>query len=53
MMSKTVPDFLRVGLRLNTFCREEFLGRGAQLAKPFRPLGASLKWRSVLRLSDL
>jgi hypothetical protein len=22
-MSKTVPHFLRAGLRLNTFCREE------------------------------
>jgi hypothetical protein len=27
-MSKIVPHFLRVGLRLNTFCRDEFLGRG-------------------------
>jgi hypothetical protein len=27
-MSKTVPHFLRAGLRLNTFCREECLGRG-------------------------
>jgi hypothetical protein len=26
-MSKTVPYFLRAGLRLNTFCREECLGR--------------------------
>jgi hypothetical protein len=27
-MSKTIPHFLRVGLRLNTFCREECLERG-------------------------
>jgi hypothetical protein len=27
-MSKTVSHFLRVGLKLNTFCREECLGRG-------------------------
>jgi hypothetical protein len=27
-MSKTIPPFLRTGLRLNTFCREECLGRG-------------------------
>ena len=26
--SETIPHFLRVGLRLNTFCREECLGRG-------------------------
>jgi hypothetical protein len=26
-MSKTIPHFLRVDLRLNTFCREECLGR--------------------------
>ena len=26
-MSKTIPHFLRAGLRLNTFCREECLGR--------------------------
>jgi hypothetical protein len=29
LMSETVSHFLRVGLRLNTFCREECLGRGA------------------------
>ena len=28
VMSETVPHFLRAGLRLNTFCREECLGRG-------------------------
>jgi hypothetical protein len=28
-MSKTVPHFLRADLRLNTFCREECLGRRA------------------------
>jgi hypothetical protein len=28
-MSKTVPQFLRAGLRLNTFCREECLERRA------------------------
>ena len=28
-------------------------GKGSLLAKPFRPLGTSLKWRSVLRLCDL
>jgi hypothetical protein len=27
-MSKTIPHFLRAGLRLNTFFREECLGRG-------------------------
>jgi hypothetical protein len=27
-MNKTVPHFLRVGLRLTTFCREECLRRG-------------------------
>jgi hypothetical protein len=27
-MSKTIPHFLRAGPRLNTFCREECLGRG-------------------------
>jgi hypothetical protein len=27
-MSKTIPQFLRAGLRLNTFFREECLGRG-------------------------
>jgi hypothetical protein len=26
-MSKTAPHFLRAGLRINTFCREECLGR--------------------------
>jgi hypothetical protein len=29
VMSKIVPHFLRAGLRLNTFCREESLGRRA------------------------
>jgi hypothetical protein len=29
-MSETLPRFLRVGLRLNIFCREEYLGRGAK-----------------------
>lgn len=29
VMSETVPHFLRVSLRLNTFYREEYLGRGA------------------------
>ena len=29
-MSETIPHFLRVGLRLNTFYREEFLERGAK-----------------------
>ena len=28
VMSETVPHFLRADLRLNTFCREECLGRG-------------------------
>ena len=28
--SETIPHFLRVGLRLNTFCREECLGSGAK-----------------------
>ena len=28
VMSETVPHFLRVSLRLNTFYREECLGRG-------------------------
>lgn len=28
VMSKSVPYFLRAGLRFNTFCREEYLGRG-------------------------
>ena len=37
VMSKT--HFLRADLRLNTFFREECLGRGAKLAKPFSPLG--------------
>lgn len=27
-MSETIPHFLRAGLRLNTFCREECLERG-------------------------
>jgi hypothetical protein len=27
VMNETLPHFLRVGLRLNTFCREECLGR--------------------------
>jgi hypothetical protein len=27
-MSETIPHFLRVGLRLNIFCRKECLGRG-------------------------
>ena len=26
-MNQTIPHFLRAGLRLNTFCREECLGR--------------------------
>ena len=30
VMSETIPHFLRVGLRLNNFCREECLGRGAK-----------------------
>jgi hypothetical protein len=29
VMSETIPHFLREGLKLNTFCREECLGRGA------------------------
>ena len=29
-MSETMPHFLRAGLRLNTFCREECLGRRAK-----------------------
>ena len=29
-MSEILPDFLRASLRLNTFCREEYLGRGAK-----------------------
>jgi hypothetical protein len=29
VMSETVPHFLRAGLKLNTFCREECLGRGS------------------------
>jgi hypothetical protein len=29
VMSETLPHFLRAGLRLNIFCREECLGRGA------------------------
>jgi hypothetical protein len=29
-MSETIPHFLRAGLRLNTFCRDECLGRGAK-----------------------
>ena len=29
VMSETVPHFLRAGLRLNTICRVECLGRGA------------------------
>ena len=29
-MSETIPYFLREGLRLNIFCREECLGRGAK-----------------------
>ena len=28
VMSETVPPFLRAGLRLNAFCREECLGGG-------------------------
>ena len=28
VMSETIPHFLRAGLKLNTFCREECLGRG-------------------------
>ena len=30
VMSETVLHVLRVGLRLNNFCREECLGRGAK-----------------------
>jgi hypothetical protein len=29
LMSENIPHFLRVDLRLNTFCRKECLGRGA------------------------
>jgi hypothetical protein len=28
LIRKTVPHFVRAGLRLNTFCREECLERG-------------------------
>ena len=42
---------LRVSLRLNTFCRKECLGRKAYW-QASRPLDTSLKWRSVLSLSD-
>jgi hypothetical protein len=53
-MSETVPHFLRVDLRLNTFCREECLGRRENcLNFIIRALGWSLKWRSVLRIHDL
>ena len=30
VMRETLPSFLRVGLRLNIFCREECLRRGAK-----------------------
>jgi hypothetical protein len=30
VMSGKLPQFLRMGLSLNTFCREEYLGRGAK-----------------------
>jgi hypothetical protein len=45
--------FLREGLRSDISCREECLRRRAWLTKPFRPLGTSLKWRSILKLYDL
>jgi hypothetical protein len=30
VMCETLPHFLRVSLRLDTFCKEECLGRGAE-----------------------
>ena len=30
VMSETFPSFLRAGLRLNTFCKKDCLGRGAR-----------------------
>jgi hypothetical protein len=42
-----VYQLLRVDQRLNTFCREECLGRGNLLAKPSGPLGTSLAWRTL------
>lgn len=52
VMSKTVPHFLRVGLRLDTFCRKECLGRGVYWLS-LQALRDLIKWRSVLRLGDL
>ena len=34
VMSETIHHFLRAGLRLNTFCREECLGRRAYWLSP-------------------
>ena len=34
VMCKTIPHFLSVGLRLNTFCREEYLGRRVYWLSP-------------------
>jgi hypothetical protein len=35
---------LRVGLRLNTFCREGYLENEALFKMSSRPLGSSLAW---------
>jgi hypothetical protein len=53
LMSITVPHFLRVDLRLNTFCWEVSGNGEFNWLSPSDLLGASLKWRSVLKLRDL
>lgn len=51
-MSKNCTPVLRVGLRFNTFCREECQGRKANWPSPPGALCTSLKWRTVLGLYD-
>jgi hypothetical protein len=41
VMSKTIPHFLRAGLRLNAFCRRS-VREGEFIFSGFRPLGTSL-----------
>ena len=50
-MSKIVPLF-QGKLEVKYLLQGRVSGKGSLLAKPSRPLGTSLKWRSVLSLHD-
>jgi hypothetical protein len=49
-MSKNCAPLSWGGPEVKYFLQGGVSGKGSLLAKPFRPLGTSLKWSSVLRL---